>query len=113
MKEALRANLDSFRTIANSRARSDVARSEIRRLKIAAKVKQIFLLISGGIALILATTELWTTRRYRIEIAAALIATAFLGFDYWRTQRRRQELGLIAPIELDDEEGVEQEGSAA
>ncbi len=103
-KQALRANLDSFREIANTQARSDVARSELRRLKITEKVKHIFLAISGGIALILATTELWTTRRYRIEIASAVLATAFLGYDYYRTKRRLHELELIVPQEAESDD---------
>ena len=111
-KQAIRANLDSFRTIANTRARSDVARSELRGLKITEKLKHIFLAISGGIALILISTELWTTRRYRIEMSAALLATAFLGWDYFRTQKRQRELESIAPPELDTpDEEEESEGA--
>ncbi len=111
-KQAMRANLDSFRTIANTRARSDVARSELRRLKITEKLKQVFLAISGGIALILISTELWTTRRYRLEMSAALLATAFLGWDYFRTQKRLRELESIAPPELDTpDEDAESEGA--
>lgn len=110
-KEAMRANLDSFRSIANTRARSDVARSELRRLKITEKLKQVFLAISAGIALILVSTELWTTRRYRLEMSAALLATAFLGWDYYRTQKRLRELQAIAPPELDTpDEGDESDG---
>ena len=109
-KEAMRANLDSFRSIANTQARSDVARSEYKRLIITTKLKQIFLGISGGIALILLSTELWTTRRYRLEILAALIATAFLGWDQFRTQRRLRELGEIVPNEVD---AVEEEAVSA
>ncbi len=111
-KLAMRANLDSFRTIANTRARSDVARSELRRLKITEKLKHVFLAISGGIALILISTELWTTRRYRLEMSAALLATAFLGWDYFRTQKRLRELESIAPVETDTvDEAEESEGA--
>ena len=109
----MRANLDSFRSIANTQARSDVARSEYRRLVITAKVKQIFLGISGGITLILASTELWTTRRYRLEILAGIIATAFLGFDYYRTQRRLRELEMIVPNEVDAMNDMEEEQGTA
>ncbi len=111
-KQAMRANLDSFRSIANTRARSDVARSELRRLKITEKLKHIFLAISGGIALILISTELWTTRRYRLEMSAALLATAFLGWDYYRTQKRLRELEAIAPPELDSPDEDEECGGA-
>ena len=81
-----------------------MARSEYRRLVITTKLKQIFLGISSGIALILLSTELWTTRRYRLEILAALIATAFLGWDQYRTQRRMRELGMIVPNEVETTE---------
>ena len=106
-KKAIRANLDSFREIANTQARSDVARSELRRLMITEKVKQIFLAISGGIALILLSTELWTTRHYRLEMTAAMIATAILGYDYYRTKKRLHELELIAPLEVDSNDEAE------
>ena len=102
-KQAIRANLDSFREIANVQARSNVARSELRRLRLAKKLKQVFLAISGGIALILVTTELWTTRRYRLEMTAAMLATAFLAYDYFRTQKRLRELESIAPLEADSD----------
>ncbi len=95
-KEAIRANLDSFRSIANTQARSDVARSELGRLSLASQIKQIFLGISSGIAVLMLSTELWTTRRYRLEIAAALIATAYLGYDFWKTRIRLRELESIA-----------------
>ncbi len=109
-KQALRANLDSFREIANTQARSHVARSELRRLSITKKLKQVFLALSGGIALILISTELWATLHYRVEIAASLLALAFLGYDYYRTQARLRELELIAPLEAetdDEDEGGE------
>ncbi len=62
-KEALRANLDSFRTIANSQARSDVARSELRRLKVTVKVKRVFVGVSAVIGLVLISTLICRIRR--------------------------------------------------
>ena len=112
-KEAMRANLDSFRSIANSQARSDVARSEYKRLVITTKLKKIFLGISGGIALVLLSTELWTTHRYRLEILAAVIATVFLGWDQYRNQRRLRELGMIVPNEVDAGDDAEEEAESA
>ena len=112
-KQALRANLDSFREIANTQARSHVARSERRRLRITKKLKQVFLALSGGIALILISTELWATLHYRMEIAASLLALAFLGYDYYRTQTRLRELELIAPLEAETDDEGENEGGEA
>jgi hypothetical protein len=108
-KNALRANLDSFRSIANNQARSAVARSEGRRLVIIAQAKQIFLVSSIVITVVLLSTEFWTERKYRLEILAGIIATTFLGFDYYRTQQRLRELGLLAGNDADsqDEDGDE------
>lgn len=107
-KEQIRANLDSFRSIANSRARSDVARSEFRRLSLTVNIKQIFLMLSGGIALILLSTEVWSTTKYRMESLAAIIATAFLGFDFFRTQKRMKELSELSPMDSETPEAAEE-----
>ncbi len=111
-KDALRANLDSFRTIANSQARSNVARSEGNRLILMSQAKQIFLVSSFLITLVLISTELWSERRYRLEILAGFIATTFLGFDFLRTRRRLRELGLLVQNEIDDDEDVQADTEA-
>lgn len=102
-KEALRANLDSFRTIANSQARSDVARSELRRLKVTVKVKRVFVGVSAAIGLVLLSTLAWSDKGYYLEILAAIIATAFLSIDFVRTEKRMRELASSMP---EDEEPV-------
>lgn len=109
-KNALRANLDSFRTIANSQARSNVARSESKRLIIMSQAKQIFLVSSALITVILISTEFWTERKYRLEMLAGVIATTFLGFDYYRTQRRLRQLGLLSGVEPDSVEESKGQG---
>jgi hypothetical protein len=103
-KEALRANLDSFRTIANSQARSDVARSELRRLKVTVKVKRVFVGVSAVIGLVLISTLIWSEKAYYLEILAAIIATAFLSIDFVRTEKRLRELASSMPE--DDEPAV-------
>ena len=100
-KEAMRANMDSFRTIANSQARSDVARSELRRLKVNVKVKRVFVGVSAVIFLVLLSTVFWADRHYFLEILAALISTAFLSIDFVRTEKRLRELAAVMP---DDDE---------
>ena len=102
-KEALRANLDSFRTIANSQARSDVARSELRRLKVTVKVKRVFVGVSAAIGLVLLSTLAWSDKGYYLEILAAIIATAFLSIDFVRTEKRLRELASSMP---EDDEPV-------
>lgn len=103
-KEALRANLDSFRTIANSQARSDVARSELRRLKVTVKVKRVFVGVSAVIGLVLISTLIWSDKAYYLEILAAIIATAFLSIDFVRTEKRLRELASSMPE--DDEPAI-------
>lgn len=93
-KVALRANLDSFRTIANSQARSDVARSEFRRLKVTVKVKRVFVGVSSLITLIMISTFIWADRGYYLECLAAIIATAFLSVDFVRSEKRLRELAV-------------------
>ena len=95
-KNALRANLDSFRSIANTQARSNVARSESKRLILMSQAKQIFLVSSAIITVVLLSTEFWTERKYRLEMLAGVIATTFLGFDYYNTRRRLRQLGLLS-----------------
>lgn len=102
-KEALRANLDSFRTIANSQARSDVARSELRRLKVTVKVKRVFVGICATISLILISTVFWSYRTYYLEILAGIISTAFLSVDFVRSEKRLRELAATMP---EDDEPV-------
>lgn len=111
-KNALRANLDSFRTIANTQARSNVARSESKRLILMSQAKQIFLVSSAIITVVLLSTEFWTERKYRLEMLAGVIATTFLGFDYYRTQRRLRQLGLLSGGEyesLEDDKNSDDE----
>ena len=103
-KEAMRANMDSFRTIANSQARSDVARSELRRLKVTVKVKRVFVGVSAVIGLVLLSTFFWADKNYYLEILAAIIATAFLSVDFVRTEKRLRELAASMPE--DDEPAV-------
>ena len=103
-KTALRANLDSFRSIANTQARSNVARSESKRLILMSQAKQVFLVSSAVITIVLLSTEFWTDRKYRLEMLAGVIATTFLGFDYYRTQRRLRQLGLLSGGDFESQE---------
>ncbi len=103
-KTALRANLDSFRSIANTQARSNVARSESKRLILMSQAKQVFLVSSAVITVVLLSTEFWTDRKYRLEMLAGVIATTFLGFDYYRTQRRLRQLGLLSGGDFESQE---------
>ena len=68
------------------------------------QAKLIFLVSSTIITVVLLSTELWTERKYRLEMLAGVIATTFLGFDYYRTRRRLRQLGLLSGGDFDSQE---------
>lgn len=97
-KETQRANLDSFRTIANSKARSDLAVSEYKRLRLTIQVKQVLLYVCCGVAVVMIIMQFFGQRPLLLEMIGAGVACAFLGWDYWKTKQRLRELQMTAGV---------------
>ncbi|RLS52686.1 MAG: hypothetical protein DWH91_16135 [Planctomycetota bacterium] len=108
-REALRANLDSFRTIANTKARADLAVSEIKRLRVTVQVKKILLVVCGTVTATMTVMQLFGKGDLFVEILGAGVATAFLGGDVLRTTLRLRKLQTVAQVDDDFDEADSQE----
>ncbi|MFO1093085.1 MAG: hypothetical protein U0992_07200 [Planctomycetaceae bacterium] len=84
-REALRANLDSFRELANISARSAVAKHQSAKLQSVVQVKMIVLVISAGVTLALWIAGWFSPVSYLFYTTAAALATIVMLADVVRT----------------------------
>lgn len=84
-KDQLRANLDSFRELANISARSAVAKHESKKLHTVVQVKLVVLAIAVGLSLALWAANLVSRGSYFPYALAASVAAAVMGGEVLRT----------------------------
>lgn len=103
-RDALRANLDSFRELANLSARSAVARSQSNRLQGTIQIHQ-YLTVAAWIATVtLLSSTLWMNSSYLIPGVLALAGALALS---WRTLMLWLELKKQENIPMASFEGIE------
>lgn len=84
-KVALRANIDSFRELANASARSAVAKHESKKLRTMVQIKVALAIIAGGLTVVLFVANSIGRISYGVYTLAAAFATVVMAFDLART----------------------------
>lgn len=84
-KEAIRANLDSFRELANISARSAVAKHKSEKLQTIVKIKFLVLLTAVGLVLLLSAADWLSAASYLPYTVAAGLAAVVMAADVVRT----------------------------
>jgi peptidoglycan hydrolase CwlO-like protein len=82
---ALRANIDSFRELANASARSAVAKHESKKLRTMVQIKVALAIIAGGLTVLLFIANSVGRVSYGVYTLAAAFATVVMVFDLART----------------------------
>ena len=104
-KDAIRANLDSFRELANYSAREAVTKSTLIRVKFLLKLLGVCSGISWAAAGILFSIELWSEHNYRSNAAIvagiALLMNTKMLFSYFTIRQ------LKSPLNSTADDGVE------
>ncbi|MCA9079903.1 MAG: hypothetical protein KDA58_05060 [Planctomycetaceae bacterium] len=100
-KEAMRANLDSFRELANISARSAVAKSRTVKQRLAFKTNLFLSAASWVAALMLLTAEFWSSQSQRLPGIMMLLLA--IGFTVWATllwlELKKDEVTSMATFE--------------
>ncbi len=78
-KETLRANLDSFRELANQQARAAVAKHKSNELKNGMQMTSVVAVLVTVVGVILVTAEFWSSQSYRIYGLACLAVAGAMG----------------------------------
>lgn len=82
---ALRANIDSFRELANASARSAVAKHESKKLRTMVQIKVALAIIAGGLTVLLFVANSVGRVSYGTYALASAFATVVMTFDLART----------------------------
>jgi hypothetical protein len=78
-KEVLRANLDSFRELANQQARAAVAKHKSKELQSGMQTTSVVTVLAAVAGAILLTAEFWTSQSYRVYGIICLALAAGVG----------------------------------
>jgi len=112
-KETLRANLDSFRELANQQARAAVAKHKTNELKSGMQMTSVVAVLVAVVGAILLSAEFWSSQSYRVYGILCLLVAGGLGVYTLINGMRIQRLKSIARstaemVEaLSDDEGGE------
>jgi hypothetical protein len=77
-KETLRANMDSFREIANQQARAAVAKHKSNELKNGLQTTSVVAALVTVVGIVLITAEFWTAESFRVHGIVALGISAVI-----------------------------------
>jgi hypothetical protein len=84
-KEALRANIDSFRELANASARSAVAKHESKKLRTMVQIKVVLTIIAAALTVVLFLANSLGRVSYGLYVLASGLAAVVMAFDLART----------------------------
>jgi hypothetical protein len=84
-REALRANIDSFRELANASARSAVAKHESKKLRTMVQIKVVLTIVAAALTVVLFTANSLGRVSYAWYVLASALAAVVMGFDLART----------------------------
>ncbi|QDT55025.1 hypothetical protein Pan44_30660 [Caulifigura coniformis] len=111
-KETLRANLDSFRELANQQARAAVAKHKSNELKSGMQLTSVVAVLVAVVGAILLSAEFWSSQSYRVYgilctvVAAGLgVYTLVNGVRIRRLKSIARSTAEMAEALADDEEG--------
>ncbi|MEM1062537.1 MAG: hypothetical protein AAGJ97_09465, partial [Planctomycetota bacterium] len=103
--EALRAETDSFREMANLSARTAIARHSVTKQRAAVVIKGVMTVAGGGIGLALVTTPLWSDRTFVIYGLAAFAAAGFAAYDLIDSVRGLNEAVTLLDDRSENDDG--------
>jgi hypothetical protein len=84
-REALRANIDSFRELANASARSAVAKHESKKLRTMVQIKVVLTIVAAALTVVLFTANSLGRVSYGWYVLASGLAAVVMIFDLART----------------------------
>lgn len=105
-KVALRANLDSFRELANKQARAAVAKHKSNELKSGVQMTSVISVLIAVVGVVLLTAQFWSNTSYTSWGILALSIAGALGMWTFANSIKIRQLQALQHFAKDDSEGA-------